>query len=71
MGLKKFTCDRCGTDNPGLLTMSKFKTDLCCRVCIEKERKHKDYQKACDAEFKALKQGNYNFKGIGLPDDLK
>jgi hypothetical protein len=34
-------------------------------TCSEEEKKHKDYQKACDAEIEQIKQGNFNFGGIG------
>jgi predicted restriction endonuclease len=39
--------------------------------CLKKEEDHPDYQKARDQERLTIHQGNYNFPGIGLPEDLK
>jgi hypothetical protein len=38
---------------------------------LEKEKAHPDYEKAYDKEFEEVKAGNYNYEGIGLPEDLK
>tara|TARA_R100001463_G_scaffold53063_1_gene104005 strand:+ start:3179 stop:3301 length:123 start_codon:yes stop_codon:yes gene_type:complete len=38
--------------------------------CKDKERKHPKFKEAQDAEHQAVKNGNYNFGGIGKPDDL-
>lgn len=66
MGTK---CDRCGaTDQP--TTMSIFNTDPICMKCKEKERNHPKYEEARDAERMAVHAGDYNFPGIGKPDDL-
>lgn len=51
--------------------MSIFNTDMCCLECIEIERAHPDFQKARDVELDELLKGNYNFPGIGLPEDLE
>jgi len=68
--LNREKCDRCsGTEKA--FTMSFFNTDWICEDCDEKEKKHPDYPKAKEAELKAIKQGNFNFEGIGLPEDLK
>jgi hypothetical protein len=64
------TCDRCGA-GPGVATiMSKFNNDIICMACKTKERAHPEYQKASDAEIRAVRQGDYNFPGIGKPADL-
>lgn len=63
-------CQRCGKETDAF-TMSMFNTDECCMECIEKEQKHPDYQKARDVEHAEVVKGNYNFPGIGLPNDLK
>jgi len=42
-----------------------------CLTCIDKEKRHKDYQAAADAELEAVKRGERNYPGIGLPEDLK
>lgn len=60
------TCDRCG----GLLdkgrTMSRFNEDCICMDCAEKEREHPRYKQAVEAEMEAVRNGDYNFKGIGF-----
>lgn len=62
-------CDRCGKKT-NAATMSMFNTDMLCMNCLRKEKNHPDYQKARDAEHAAVASGDYNFPGIGKPDDL-
>jgi hypothetical protein len=50
--------------------MSKFNTQVICTLCKDKEKEHTDYEAACNAENQAIDKGDYNFPGIGLPDDL-
>ena len=64
------TCPRCGADLAGGRTMSRFNMDPICLACAEAERRHPDYAKACEAELAAVKAGDRNFPGIGLPPDL-
>lgn len=59
-------CDRCGSDLSGGRTMSMYNEDCICMKCKQEERKRLDYEKARDADNEQIKQGNYNFKGIGL-----
>jgi len=40
-------------------------------TCLSKEQKHPEYKEAKKAELAAVRNGNYNFAGIGLPGDLK
>lgn len=62
-------CERCGKE--GLATiMSIFNTDLICLECKGKEKQHPKYEEARAAEEAAVKRGDYNFPGIGKPDDL-
>ena len=63
-------CERCGRGT-GAHTMSIFNTDDCCMECIKEERKHPDFPRAREVELDELLKGNYNFPGIGLPEDLK
>lgn len=63
-------CDRCGNPTNAFI-MSQFNTQDLCMKCSDKERKHKTFKQALDAEIAQIKKGNYNFKGIGLPRDLK
>jgi len=65
-----FRCHRCGTETT-VSILSMFNTQLLCVPCKDKEEQHPSYKAACEAERSANAVGNYNFPGIGLPDDLK
>lgn len=62
-------CSRCNKETDKF-TMSMFNEDMICMDCKEKERNHKDYDKARQADYEQIRQGNYNFQGIGKPSDL-
>lgn len=62
-------CQRCGKET-NCMIMSMFNTDMICEECKERERNHKDYERAREIEYQEVKRGNYNFKGIGKPHDL-
>lgn len=62
-------CERCFTKT-NITIMSMFNTQMICISCKTKEETHPDYRKACINEIKELKQGNYNYKGIGKPNNL-
>jgi len=62
-------CDRCCRPT-NITIMSKFNKDIICMPCKEEEKMHPEYKKASDAELDAVKRGDYNFDGIGLPDDI-
>ena len=64
-------CDRCKKENAKLLFLSAFNEENICISCKEKEEKHTLYKDALRAARKALEEGNFDFKGIGLPKDLK
>ena len=64
-------CQRCSNPTSGVTTMSMFNLQVICIPCKGIEKIHKDYNKAHDAEIKALLEGDVNFKGIGLPKDLE
>ncbi len=57
-------CQRCWAPADSY-TMSMFDVALICMVCYESEKKSPRYKEAHDADCKAIKEGNYNFKGIG------
>lgn len=60
------TCDRChGSLDEGRI-MSMFNEDCICMACAMKERKRPDYKKAVEADHEQIRQGNYNFEGIGF-----
>lgn len=63
---QKTHCDRCGKPLNGIRIMSMFNTQTICMDCKKKETEHPDYAKARDAENEAVKNGDRNFKGIGL-----
>lgn len=50
--------------------MSMFNTDRICMECKSKEKAHPAYKDAVEADHAAIRAGNYNFDGIGLPKDL-
>jgi len=62
-------CHRCRKETR-TTTMSMFNEDVLCMDCKEKEKNHPKYKEACAVEAQAVKNGNYNFKGIGKPSDL-
>lgn len=62
-------CDRCKKGTQTLI-MSFFNTEMICDTCKTIERAHPDYKRAHDTETEAVLKGDYNFPGIGLPDDL-
>jgi len=59
------TCDRCGGSLKGGRTMSMYNTDCICMECKRKEIQRPDYRKAVEADHAEIRNGNYNFKGIG------
>ena len=62
-------CDRCGGDLSEGRTMSMYNEDCICIECKGKERKRSDYKQASDADNEQIKQGNYNFGGIGYTEE--
>lgn len=63
-------CDRCGEDAASTIG-SMFNTEMICMTCQTLEKAHPEYEAARDAEARAVKAGDFNFPGIGLPIDLK
>ena len=51
--------------------MSCFNTQLCCVECLIRERQHSEFPRAVAAEEVAVRRGDMNFPGIGLPSDLE
>jgi len=58
-------CDRCGGSLENGRTMSMYNEDCICMECKRKETQREDYKEAVQADHEAIKQGNYNFGGIG------
>jgi len=63
-------CDRCRRKTLSV-TGSMFNTELICPDCEKRERAHPKYEEARRIEEEHVRQGNYNFPGIGLPADLR
>ncbi len=63
-------CERCQTETTCSIG-SMFNTQQICIPCKQREEKHPLYAKARDTEAAAVKSGNCNFPGIGLPADLR
>jgi hypothetical protein len=57
-------CERC-FELTNVTIMSMFNTQTICMICKDAETKRADYRQAVDAETTAIKQGNFNYKGIG------
>ena len=62
-------CERCLTQTH-ILTGSWFDTAMICLKCDEAELNHQDIEIAKAAERSAVMQGDFNFPGIGKPQDL-
>lgn len=62
-------CDRCGKKT-WVTIMSMFNTQEICMDCKDKEEQHPGYEAAREAESRAVRRGDYNFHGVGKPDDL-
>jgi len=69
-------CERCGVTTT-LLTMSRFNTQMICvarpdgqPTCEQREKAHPAYPAAAHAELDAVRRGEWNFPGVGKPDDL-
>ena len=48
-----------------------FNTEQICLACHEAEQAHPSYEEALRVELAAVRSGDFNFPGIGLPDDLR
>ena len=55
-------CQRCNVETK-TLTGSRFNTQMICKTCEQKEKQHKDYQKAYDAELNEVKKATITLKG--------
>ena len=64
-------CERCGEPLKGTGSiMSKFNTEQICSHCKSLERQHPLYKEADQAEVEAVRRGDYNYPGVGCPNDL-
>ena len=60
-------CDRCGKKTP-VTTGSYFNEDVLCIDCRSLEERHPDFAKAQAIEEQHVKNGDFNYKGVGLPE---
>ena len=58
-------CDRCGGSLKDGRIMSMYSTECICMKCKDEERKRPDYRRAVEADHEHIRNGDYNFKGIG------
>lgn len=64
-------CDRCGEETLGT-TGSYFNTEtICLDKCAPAERAHSKFNEARRIETEAVRNGDFNFPGIGLPPELE
>jgi hypothetical protein len=63
-------CERCHNPKPVYTTGSYFNTEQICEKCDAREQAHPRYEEARRTEERAVRGGNFNFRGIGLPADL-
>lgn len=61
-------CDRCGKETY-VTTMSYFNTDIICGECSDLEQLHPSYKRAKEVENDHVRDGDFNFSGVGLPDN--
>ncbi len=64
-------CQRCTGKTHGINSMSMFNNDILCVPCKNKEMAHPLYGEAVDMDNNEIKKGNFNFDGIGLPNELR
>lgn len=65
-------CERCGRESIAT-TMSWFNTEMICcgpGSCDEREEQHPEFERAKQVETEAVRRGDHNFQGVGLPGDL-
>ena len=63
-------CERCNKPTH-TTTGSYFNRQMICTSCDHKERSHPEYDRAVNVETQQVLKGNFNYEGIGLPEDLK
>lgn len=61
-------CNRCLAPI-AVSIMSKLNTDILCMDCKDDEKELPSYQAGAAAETDAVRNGNYNFPGVGLTAD--
>ena len=62
-------CDRCAGETV-CTTGSYFNLEIICTECDDRESAHPRYEEARRIEAAEVARGNYNFPGVGLPQEL-
>jgi len=65
-----FHCDRCDKKTH-IQRKSMFNNDNICQDCQILEIEHPQFEKAREAVMDSISRGDYEFSGIGLPENLK
>ncbi len=65
-----FSCDRCEKKTTHR-RVSMFNAEMICHNCQLLEIEHPRFEKAREAINDAISRGDYEFAGIGLPENLK
>lgn len=63
-------CDRCGEEMFSC-KVSYFNTETICRQCEDAEEAHPLFPEAKRMDNEAVRAGEFNFPGIGLPPELE
>ncbi len=63
-------CQRCKKE-ADVFACSYFNTETICIECNDAERRHPEYKHAKRVENEAVRRGDYNYPGVGLPADLR
>lgn len=63
-------CDRCSRET-FVMTGSMFNTEMICLDCKRLEEQHPGYEQAREIESAAVRRGDFNYPGVGLPAALR
>ena len=63
-------CERCKVSTLSF-KMSFFNTQMICKKCQTVEEIHPEFADAKRKEVEECMNGNMNFEGVGLPNDLR
>lgn len=62
-------CERCLDNKIEIYCLSMFNTEAICMPCKKIEQDHPMYSIAQEIEATHVRLGNFNYKGIGMPED--
>lgn len=64
-------CNRCKRSIDNSFFKSVFDNKTICYDCQQSEIDHLKYEEAVNAVIDSISKGDYEFEGIGCPDNLK